>query len=101
MIQPPVSLRFLPFPILPVFIAAMLSVCVTAPAQTTAAPLAKTDKPSRYYLPGPQAARILTVSKEANAAAEVTLMTEAVVVKETGSKVAIDHFGEVYAYSPS
>ena len=79
----------------------MLSVCVTAPAQTTAAPLAKTAKPSRYYLPGPQAARILTVSKEGNAAAEVTLMTEAVVVKETGSKVAIDHFGEVYAYSPS
>jgi plastocyanin len=28
-------------------------------------------------------------------------MTEAVAVKETGPKTTVDHFGEVYAYSPS
>ena len=31
----------------------------------------------------------------------MTLLTEAVAVKETGPATTIQHFGEVYAYSPS
>jgi plastocyanin len=65
-----------------------------------ASPLAGPSKPARYYLPGPQASKIVTVTKQGNPEAEVILMTEAVAVKETGPKETVQHFGEVYAYAP-
>ena len=71
------------------------------PPQSIAQPLGKTAKPSRYYLPNARASKIVTVTKEGNASSEVTLLTEAVAVKETGPATTIRHFGEVYAYSPS
>ncbi len=58
-------------------------------------------KPSRYYLPGAQASKIVSVSRDGNAETEVILMTEAVAVKERGPQQTIKRFGEVYAYAPS
>lgn len=69
--------------------------------QSLAASLEKMGKPGRYYLPNAQASKIVTVTKEGNASAEVTLLSEAVAVKETGPASTIKRFGEVYAYSPS
>ncbi len=57
-------------------------------------------KPARYYLPGPQASKIVTVTSEGSASAEVTVMTEAVAVKESGPQATVAQFGEVYAFSP-
>ncbi len=88
-----------------IFLAAtaiLLCAGTIAPAQSPpAASSAKTAKPSRYYLPDAQASKIVTVTKQGNASAEVTLLTEAVAVKETGPASTITRFGEVYAYSPS
>jgi len=87
-----------------------LSVCAIAfclgaiaPVQSSAAGAASgtTAKPSRYYLPNVQASKIVTVTRGGNASAEVTLLTEAVAVKETGPTATIKRFGEVYAYAPS
>jgi len=89
----------------PACIVIVCAVALCAAAQpgraAPTAPSGKVSKPGRYYLPGPQASKIVTVTREGNANAEVTLMTEAVAVKETGPKVTIQRFGEVYAYSPS
>jgi plastocyanin len=64
-------------------------------------PPAKVAKPNRFYLPDARASKIVTVTRQGNAASEVTLLTQAVAVKETGPKAAIDRFGEVYTYAPS
>jgi plastocyanin len=55
----------------------------------------------RYYLPGTQASKIVTVGEAGPAATEVTVLTEAVAVKETGPAATVAHFGEVYAFSPA
>ncbi len=94
MIEPSVRFRI-------ILAAAFPILCAIAPPQSSAAPPPKTEKPSRYYLPGAQASKVVTVTKGGNASAEVTLLTEAVAVKETSPESTIKHFGEVYAYSPS
>lgn len=53
------------------------------------------------YLPDAAAGRIVTVSKDGSAEAGVTVLTEAVAIKETGPKATVKRFGEVYAFSPS
>jgi plastocyanin len=62
---------------------------------------AQTVKPQRYYLPGAQASKIVTVTRTGNAANEVTVLTQAVAVKETGPQETIKRFGEVYEFSPA
>ncbi len=71
------------------------------PGQVSLARATNLTKPARYYLPNPQASKIVTVTKEGNASAEVTVLTEAVAVKENGPQATIANFGEVYAFSPS
>ena len=57
---------------------------------------------ARYFMPDAAASKIVTVKSGATAApASVVILTEAVAVKETGPKPTIEHFGEVYAFSPS
>ena len=58
-------------------------------------------KPANYYLPGADAARLVTVTKAGEAEREITILTEAVAIKESGPKETITHFGEVYAFSPT
>jgi plastocyanin len=101
MINPPFESRWAQALMLASVCAIALCVSATALAQAAKAPSVKMSKPGRYYLPGKQAAKILTVTREGDASAEVTLLTEAVAVKETGPRTTIDHFGEVYVYSPS
>jgi plastocyanin len=101
MIDPPLKSRPAQALMLASVCAIALCVPTAASAQTAMAPSDKMSKPRRYYLPGMQASKIVTVTREGSASGEVTLLTQAVAVKETGPKTTIDHFGEVYAYSPS
>ena len=56
----------------------------------------------REYLPSASAAAVVSVSGDPNtAAAGVTVLTEAVAVKETGPRKTLARFGEVYAFAPS
>lgn|GEM_PF-6107410 len=54
----------------------------------------------RFYLPGLQDAAILSVAPQGAARADVTVLTEAVAIKETGPAQTVKTFGEVYAFSP-
>jgi plastocyanin len=54
-----------------------------------------------FYLPGKAASAIVTVTQSGSARAEITVVTQAVAIKETGPKETIKTFGEVYAFSPS
>ena len=56
--------------------------------------------PSKYYLPSGDQARIVTVTKTGEAARELTVLTEAVAIRETGPKETVKRFGEVYTFSP-
>jgi len=52
------------------------------------------------YLPNAADAKIVSVTAEGPAAAGVTVLTQAVAIKESGPKETVDRFGEVYAFSP-
>jgi plastocyanin len=54
-----------------------------------------------FFLPTGDAAKFVTVTREGAAEAGVTVVTEAVAIKETAPKSIIDKFGEVYAFSPA
>ena len=53
------------------------------------------------YLPDAAASRVVTVSQDGPAEAGVTVLTEAVAIKETGPKETVKRFGEVYAFAPA
>jgi plastocyanin len=53
------------------------------------------------YLPSAADAKIVSVTPEGPAAAGVTVLTQAIAIKETGPKETVERFGEVYAFSPS
>jgi hypothetical protein len=53
------------------------------------------------FLPTGDATKIVTVTKGGQTQIVITVLTEAVAVKETGPKVTIKKFGEVYPFSPS
>ena len=71
---------------------------------TTGLLLGATPKPTRptepNYLPDAAAARVVTVTESGPAAAGITLLTQAVAIKETGPRATVARFGEVYAFSP-
>jgi plastocyanin len=54
-----------------------------------------------FFLPAGAATKIVTVAKVGEARAGITVLTEAVAVKETGPKATVKKFGEVYAFNPS
>jgi len=66
--------------------------------------LAATPKPTRLpessYLPDAAGSRVVTVAEGGAAAAGITVLTEAVAIKETGPRATVNRFGEVYAFSP-
>jgi plastocyanin len=53
-----------------------------------------------FFLPTGDAAKILTVTTTGDAAAGITVITEAIAEKETGPKEAVAKFGEIYTFSP-
>jgi plastocyanin len=66
--------------------------------------LAASSAPARkgpFFLPSGAATKIVTVAKTGEAQAGITILTEAIAVKETGPKATVKQFGEVYTFSPS
>jgi len=64
-------------------------------------PVGSASAQQPYYLPKAANSRIVTVTRTGNAEAAITVLTQAVAIKETGPRETIAHFGEVYAFSPS
>jgi plastocyanin len=54
-----------------------------------------------FFLPSGDATKIVSVAKAGTAEAAITILTEAVAVKETGPPSTVKKFGEVYAFSPA
>jgi plastocyanin len=54
-----------------------------------------------FYLPDAAASKIVSVTNGGAAEAEITVLTEAVAIKETGPADTVAKFGEVYAFAPS
>ena len=50
---------------------------------------------------GHDASEVVTVTRGGTGAAGITVLTEAVAIKETGPKETVDRFGEVYAFAPN
>src|SRR5271170_7038770 len=51
-----------------------------------------------FFLPKGPDTKLVTVTPTGEAEAGYTILTQSVAVKETGPKVTIDKFGEVYAF---
>jgi plastocyanin len=85
----------------PVILAAAVSLVAVAAARA-ADTMSGAAGAARYFMPDAAASKIVTVTSAATAApSSVVILTAAVAVKETGPKPTIEHFGEVYAFSPS
>jgi plastocyanin len=54
-----------------------------------------------FFLPSGTATRIVTVATTGEVQAAITMLTEAVAVKETGPQATVKTFGEVYAFNPA
>jgi plastocyanin len=63
--------------------------------------LQKELDPASFYLPKAEASRLVTVSTNGPASAQVLVQTQRVAVKEAGPKETVEKFGEVYAFSPN
>jgi plastocyanin len=72
-------------------------VAITTPGTRRAA----APTPGPTFLPDANAARVVTVAPPGEAAAAVTVLTQAVAVKESGPKQTVKRFGEVYAFAPA
>jgi plastocyanin len=75
-------------------------------AAIAATPLAgpghSTHQREHDYLPNDAASKVVSVTnKESAAEAGMTVLTQAVAIKETGPKETVARFGEVYAFAPS
>ncbi len=55
---------------------------------------------SSFYMPNEEASRLVTVTTNGPARANIVVQMHAVSVKESASKEALEKFGEVYAFSP-
>jgi len=55
----------------------------------------------RYYLPDATASRTVTVGGTGEVTAEVTVLTQAMVEKETAPAETVARMGEVYAFAPA
>src|ERR1700692_1261195 len=77
-----------------VLFAAALAVSAADTASTAAGA-------DRYFMPDAAASKIVTVVSGGTGAASIVVLTEAVALKETGPKPTLEHFGEVYAFSPN
>jgi plastocyanin len=74
-----------------------LALLASNPSLLAAAP----PRQGSFFLPTGDAARIVSVSKQGQPEASITILTEAVAVKETGPAATVKKFGEVYAFSPA
>lgn len=79
-------------------LSAILALLTAATVASAAAPVER--EKGNFYLPGQKQAETLEVSEKGTADAEITVLTEAVAIKETGPKETVAKFGEVYEFSP-
>jgi len=82
-------------------LAIVTAVVALTAAVSFAAPPKATRSAEPSYLPDAAASRIVTVTETGQVGAAVTVLTEAVAIKETGPPATVAHFGEVYAFSPA
>ncbi len=54
-----------------------------------------------FFLPTGDATKIVTATPDGDAEAGITVVTQAVAIKETGPKATIDKFGEIYSFNPN
>jgi len=54
-----------------------------------------------FYLPNAEASRVVSVTTNGIAAANILVQTHRAAVKETGPKETVEKFGEVYSFSPN
>lgn len=59
------------------------------------------DVAAKYYLPDANASRIVSVGTSGTPSNEITVLTQAVAVKENAPPEVVKKFGEVYAFSPN
>lgn len=78
----------------------LVSGCASAPQDSTGN-LHRALDPASFYLPNAEASRLVSVSTNGAATAQVLVQTQRVAVNETGPKETIEKFGEVYAFSPN
>ncbi len=71
------------------------------PDGVTTTPTNPPQQTEPSYLPTGAASQVVTVTTDSPATAGVTVLTQAVAIKETGPEETVAHFGEVYAFSPS
>ncbi len=84
------------------FVLAIVFLAATAGRWAWGSPNASmAPSPGPFFLPTGDGAKLVTVTREGEAEAGITVVTEAVAIKETSPKSIIDRFGEVYAFSPS
>ena len=80
----------------------VLILAAMAAAASRTAPAHSTHQAEPSYLPDEAASKVVTVTEGENSAeAGITVLTQAIAVKETGPKTTVARFGEVYAFSPS
>jgi plastocyanin len=70
-------------------------------ALSLAAPSRAAQRGEGTYLPAGDAAKTVTVEREAPAQAGVFVVTVPIAVKETGPRKTVKRFGETYAFSPA
>jgi plastocyanin len=83
------------------FIVLTTVVALTATGSLAAPPRTATRSAEPSYLPDAAASRTVTVTETGAVGAAVTVLTEAVAIKETGPAATVARFGEVYAFSPA
>jgi plastocyanin len=76
-------------------------IIVLAVATLARAANAAVAKKGPFFLPSGPATKIVTVTETGEAEAEITMLTEAIAIKETGPRATVAKFGEVYTFSPS
>ena len=81
-------------------VTAALSGCTTTKPEMMGN-LGQELHPESFYLPSAEASRVVTVTTNGSAAANILVQTHRVAVKETGPKETVEKFGEVYSFSPN
>ncbi|HZP45611.1 MAG TPA: hypothetical protein VFB15_08165 [Candidatus Binataceae bacterium] len=79
----------------------MLALLLCAIVGASSATAATTARTGPFFLPSGAAAQVVSVVPTGAAEAGITVVTEAVAVKEKGPAATVRKFGEVYTFSPT
>jgi plastocyanin len=85
----------------PAALAIMLAAGCVVIAADAPARAAMAKQRGGFFMPNAEATKLVTVTVGGEAEAGLTVMTQAVAVKETGPRITVARFGETYAFSPA